>query len=185
MNVVSPIRNKEMVSRVKSCAWKMGVKPGLYVELGLNTGLRCGDLIQLTVGEVRDRGCVIRREQKTGKQTEIKLHPAVRSSVSRAFPDAPGDTLIFQSDHPWATPGTPISRATAYRWVNDACRDAGMTEPAGTHTLRKTFGYWFYIKHRDIVALMNHFNHTSEAITLRYIGYTQDKLNKLTEEFLL
>lgn len=185
MNTVSSIRDKQKVQRLKEEAQKMGDMPYLYILLGLNTGLRSSDLIALTVGDFRDRGFIVRREKKTGKETEIRLHPAVVTDVIRMTADRRCDELIFQSAHPWAEPNTPISRATAYRWVNEACKRAGITEPVGTHTLRKTYGYWFYIKYRDVVALMTHFNHTSEAITLRYIGYTQDKLNRQTEEFVL
>ena len=163
----------------------MGVMPGMFVELGFNTGLRFSDLITLTVGDFRDRGFIVRREQKTGKETEIRIHPSVVVDVIRRTADKRSDELLFQSMHPWAAPNTPISRATAYRWVKEACRRAGVTDPVGTHTLRKTYGYWFYVEYHDIVALMTHFNHISEAVTLRYIGYTQNKLNSQTEKFLL
>lgn len=185
MNTVSSIRDKEKVRRIKEEAAKMGMPQGLYVMLGFNTGLRASDLITLTVGDFRERGFIVRREKKTGKETEIRLHPAVIAEVIAATSHMQNDELLFQSAHPWANHNTPISRATAYRWVKEACKRAGVTEPVGTHTLRKTYGYWFYMKYRDIVALMTHFNHTSEAVTLRYIGYTQDKLNRQTEEFLL
>ena len=185
LNAVSSIRDKEKVQRLKLEAQKMGIRQGLYVELGLNTGLRSSDLLTLTVGDFRRRGFIVRREKKTGKETEIRVHPAIVSYVIRCTAEDRDEDLLFRSDHPWAPQNTPISRATAYRWVKEACRRAGITEPVGTHTLRKTYGYWFYIKYRDIVALMTHFNHTSEAVTLRYIGYTQGELNRQTENFLL
>ena len=185
MNTVSSIRDKNKVEAVKREAEKMGVLPGLYVTLGLNTGMRASDLVTLTVGDFRDRGFIVRREKKTGKETEIRVHPAIRTQILMQTEKRRSEEYIFQSAHPWAAPNTPISRSTAYRWVREACRRAGITEPVGTHTLRKTYGYWFYIKYRDIVALMTHFNHISEAVTLRYIGYTQDQLNQKTEDFYL
>ena len=44
--------------------------------------------------------------------------------------------------------------------------------------MRKTFGYHYYKKTKDIALLQNIFNHSSSAITLRYIGITDDLLDK-------
>ena len=46
----------------------------------------------------------------------------------------------------------------------------------GTHTMRKTFGYWYYQKWHDAETLRQLFNHSSEAITRTYIGLTDDNL---------
>ncbi|SKC04755.1 Phage integrase family protein [Lysinibacillus sp. AC-3] len=53
----------------------------------------------------------------------------------------------------------------------------------GTHTLRKTFGYHFYLKSKDIVALQALFNHSSPETTLRYVGINQDVLDKAMDNF--
>lgn len=186
MNTVCAIKDQEQIKRVKEKALELGKEPYLYVLLGLNTGLRNSDLLQMRAGDIQ-REYIIRREQKTGKETEIKLHPAIRAEVLmylKKMNRADGD-LIFPSPHPWADKDTPVSRGTAYRWVKEACRRAGIVGQVGTHTLRKTYGYWFYLTYKDIVALMKHFNHVSEAVTLRYIGYTQKELSRLTEKFKL
>lgn len=54
-----------------------------------------------------------------------------------------------------------------------------------THTLRKTFGYHYYKKPHDIVTLMLIFNHSSQAITKRYIGITEDKIGASLADFKL
>jgi len=73
----------------------------------------------------------------------------------------------------------PISRVQAYRIINEACRIAKIKGSIGTHTLRKTFGYWAYKQGIDITLLMRIFNHSSPAITLRYIGITQEEINEV------
>ncbi|BDP82253.1 hypothetical protein EfmAA290_29290 (plasmid) [Enterococcus faecium] len=55
--------------------------------------------------------------------------------------------------------------------LSDICRLG--RDDIGTHTLRKTFGYHYYKKTRDIATLMFIFNHSSQAITKRYIGITE------------
>jgi len=49
-------------------------------------------------------------------------------------------------------------------------------ENFGTHSLRKTWGYWTYKMSRyNIGLIMDTFNHSSQRITLRYIGVNQDQ----------
>lgn len=185
MNTVSPIRDMEMVKRVKREAQQMGEQPYLMVLLGLNTGLRVSDLLQVRVSDILGRGYILRREKKTGKHTEVRFHAGVVSEMRRLLAGKRGDELLFQSPHRYAKRDQPVDRNTAYSWVVTACRRAGITEPVGCHTLRKTYGYHFYQQYRDIATLMLKFNHSSEKETMRYIGITQEHINSKTERFRL
>ena len=49
--------------------------------------------------------------------------------------------------------------------------------------MRKTFGYHYYKKTKDVAMLMDLFNHSSPAITLRYIGIRQDQRDKAMSNF--
>jgi integrase len=57
----------------------------------------------------------------------------------------------------------PISRVKAWQIIKNAAL-----------ALRKTFDYHQYKKGTSIAILMELFNHSSERMTLRYIGITQD-----------
>ena len=72
----------------------------------------------------------------------------------------------------------------AYRILNQAARQVGLSD-IGTHTLRKTFGYHFYQRTKDVALLQKVFNHSSPSITLRYIGIDQDVIDKAIEGFRL
>ena len=48
--------------------------------------------------------------------------------------------------------------------------------------MRKTFGYHYYKKTKDIALLMNLFNHSSQSVTLRYIGVSQEVINTSVSE---
>ena len=78
----------------------------------------------------------------------------------------------------------PITRVRAYTILNTAAKNIGLEE-IGTHTLRKTFGYWFYKETKDIALLQQLFNHSSPSITLRYIGINQDVLDTALDNFNL
>ena len=71
----------------------------------------------------------------------------------------------------------PLQRDQAYKIINNAAREIGITEKIGTHTLRKTFGYHAYKSGVSIEVIQKLFNHSTPSITLRYIGITQDDLD--------
>lgn len=48
----------------------------------------------------------------------------------------------------------------------------------GTHSMRKTRGYHLYQSTKDIARVMKMLRHSSEGVTLRYIGVTQDDVDK-------
>lgn len=63
--------------------------------------------------------------------------------------------------------------------IYDVTKSVGIKERIGTHTLRKTFGYHAYNNGYDITLIQKLFNHSSPAVTLRYIGITQDEIQDL------
>ncbi|RBW67280.1 tyrosine-type recombinase/integrase, partial [Bacillus taeanensis] len=79
----------------------------------------------------------------------------------------------------------PISRVQAWNIINEAAREAGVPGPIGTHTLRKTFGYHFYQRTKDVAMLQQIFGHSSPSITLRYIGINDDMVDAALNEFSL
>ena len=73
----------------------------------------------------------------------------------------------------------------AWRIIKEACIRAGIAEHVGTHTLRKTFGYHHYQKFKDPIILQKIFNHSSQRITLTYIGIEQDEIDYSYKNFKL
>jgi site-specific recombinase XerD len=53
------------------------------------------------------------------------------------------------------------------------------------YTLRKTFGYHFYQRTKDVATLQMIFNHSHPSITLRYIGINQDLMDEAVDHFSL
>ena len=75
-----------------------------------------------------------------------------------------------------------LSRVQIYRILNDSAEKVGIGQ-IGTHTMRKTFAYWFYMRTKDVALLQVLLNHSSERETLRYIGLTQDEIDKAYQNF--
>ncbi|MEK4758102.1 hypothetical protein NSS69_09150 [Macrococcus sp. FSL W8-0367] len=75
----------------------------------------------------------------------------------------------------------PISRIQVYRVLNHSTKSIGFSE-IDTYSMRKTFGYHYYKKTKDIALLMNLFNHSSQTVILRYIGINQEIINTSISE---
>ena len=60
-----------------------------------------------------------------------------------------------------------------------------MPDGIGTHTMRKTFGYWFYKQTKDVAKLQSLLNHSHPEITLRYIGITDEEIEADLQHFVL
>ena len=75
-------------------------------------------------------------------------------------------------------------RDRAYKILNEAAQEIGLDE-IGTHSMRKTFGYWHYQKYKDVALLQHLFNHANSAVTLRYIGVNQDIMDQSVSDFFL
>jgi integrase len=74
----------------------------------------------------------------------------------------------------------PISRVQAYRVLNEAAERAGIADKIGaigTHTLRKTHGLMLYEQGLDVTRIMAMLNHSTPAMTLKYIGITKDEID--------
>ena len=69
--------------------------------------------------------------------------------------------------------------------LNSTARAAGISSRIGTHTMRKTFGYFRYTAGVPVEQLMKIFGHASPEITLAYIGITQEEIDETYADFPL
>lgn len=51
--------------------------------------------------------------------------------------------------------------------------------------MRKTFGYHYYQRTKDVATLQEICNHSSPKITKRYIGIRQDEIDESLNDFRL
>ena len=183
MELVEPIRDIELIEKVKKILANNGVRDLLLFSLGINTGLRISDILKLKVKDVKNKENVEIIEQKTGKRKRFPIH-AVKNLLNDFIQFKSDDEYLFISRQ---TNGkTPvITRQQAYNIINKACRKAGIIDRIGTHTLRKTFGYHHYKKEKNVAILQEIFNHSAPSITLKYIGINQDVIFESLRDFAL
>lgn len=177
MNYVQPIRDPKKIQEMKE---KLAPRDAFLFTLGINVGCRISDLLPLKVKDLRDRKHLVINEQKTGKQKRFLLNKQLQSIINRYTEDMKDDDFLFPS----RKKGFHITRTRAYTILNETAKEIGLEE-IGTHTLRKTFGYFFYKNTKDIAMLQEMFNHSAPSITLRYIGINQDTMDEALEDFIL
>lgn len=179
MNLAQPIRDLSLIQKIKN---SLTSKPRTWMlfTLGINTGLRISDMLKLKVDEVS--GSHIRiREGKTGKQKLFFINPILRQDLDQYILHAGIDGYLFPSMNDQSK---PISRFCAHKLLKDIANEFGL-KSFSAHSLRKTFGSVYYQRTKDIALLQQIFNHSSQAITLRYIGWSQEVADQSLAAFYL
>lgn len=193
MHTVQPIRDMELINRCYDIAREHDQKRRqgevsweLLLLVGFNTSLRISDIRRFRVRELRNRDYAETRAQKTGKETRILINPPARRAINRLLAGRNGDEYILQSRQ--KTPDRkpqPITRQRAYQIMNLIAKKAGIKDPIGCHTLRKTFGYHYYKMTGDVVSLQRILCHSSRRETLIYIGVIQEEIDESLMRFNL
>ncbi|WP_346879017.1 site-specific integrase [Clostridium sp. UBA7791] len=180
MDLVQPIRDKDLIQKFKNELLKSGYRDYMLFIIGINTGLRISDILNLKVNDVKDHTHINIVEKKTGKNKRFLINTYLKKDIDRYIEGMCNNDWLFPS----RKGDKAISRVQAYRILNNVADKLGVEE-VGTHTLRKTFGYWHYQQHKDVAVLQDIFNHSAPSVTLRYIGINDDIKDKTIEEFYL
>ncbi|MEQ3562566.1 site-specific integrase [Bacillus thuringiensis] len=179
MNFVQPIRDSEQIQQIKEYLKEKNARNYILFVMGINTGLRISDILKLKVGDLKGSH-ISMREMKTGKQKRIhKITAALKRELRWFNENREDDEYLLKSRQ---GKNRPIGRSMAYKILSGAAAEFGLDE-IGTHTLRKTYGYHMYMQTKNIALLMEIFNHSSEKVTLRYIGVNQDAMDKAMTRF--
>ena len=178
MNFVQPIRDPEQIQQIKEYLKEKNARNYILFVMGINTGLRISDILKLKVGDVQGSH-ISMREMKTGKQKRIQITPSLKRELKWFNEGREVEEYLLKSRK---GKNRPIGRSMAYKILKSTAVEFGLDE-IGTHTLRKTYGYHMYMQTKNIALLMEIFNHSSEKVTLRYIGVNQDAMDKAMSRF--
>lgn len=181
---VQPLKTREEVNEMIEALGLPKSKPEiqrkrdqLLFKLGITTGLRVGDIVKIKVADVKGRTKFNVVEGKTKKQRSVNIKH-VMADIADYIELLPANTVYL---FPSRKGDSHISTTQAYRILTKAGDLIG-NHSIGTHTMRKTFGYTYYKATNDIATLMTIFNHSSQAITLRYIGMTDERIEKSIDD---
>jgi integrase len=181
MATTEPIRNKHHVRELANHFLRRGqLRNHCLIVLGVHTALRVSDLLRLRWDDVYDfeakrvRKSIAVTEKKTGKTKIIALNKgAIRALGLYAAQAASRGGFLINN----ARTGKAISRIQAYRIIRAAAEALRLSCRVSCHSLRKTFGYHAWKDGISPAVIMDIYNHSSFAVTKRYLGVTQDDKN--------
>lgn len=191
MATMQPIRDKKDIERMKAYLLHESARNAtlrlrnytMFV-LGINSGLRMGDIRDLKVKDVT--GWRIKHvDEKTGKLTDRKMNSSSKKAV-RNYLEA---TKLAKDDYLF--PGSfkenrKLSDTQAWRIITSAASFLGIPE-IGTHSIRKTFGFQIYTNQgeKKVGDIMKLLNHGRESTTLAYLGVTRDTQDRTIDKLNL
>lgn len=165
----------------------------LLFLIGINIGIRGSDLRTLKWSfffdkqdnELKFKRFYVLQPMKQRKQKKfVKLffNQTVQTAINNYISEYPIDSLdeyLFTS----RKGGEPIIVKTLWKIIKEAADEAGIEQNIGSHSLRKTFGYWCWHqaedKNKALVILQQIFNHSSTQVTARYIGILDDEIEDM------
>ena len=174
---IEPIRKKKTVADLKALLKDKPLDLALFV-VGINTNLRASDLLSLTVDQVKDLKAgdsLELKERKTSKKKMVTFNGSAISAIQGLIDSKDYDSgdylFIGQRGNVLSVPALNLK---IKRWM----KRLNLKGNFGCHSLRKT---WAFFQHKffnvQLPILMRALNHSSQAITLRYIGIQEDDLN--------
>ncbi len=189
-NRMEPIRNIDKIKSIKSILLDQKKwRDYLLFVIGLNFGLRIGDLLKIQVkdlieydGDIKERFIII--EEKTKKKNVIRINSEVKFTLNLVrnntyLFDNPDNYIIYNT----RDKSRSISRVQAYKIVRKWCHNVGLGHLAiGTHTLRKSWGYHAHQKGISIEVIQAKYMHNSTCTTRQYLGIEQKDVSEAYEK---
>ena len=185
MKSVAAVKTTDQISTVSHMLEKHGGDTYRDIwQLGLNLALRISDLLNLTYDDFAGGETITVIKGKTGKTRIIKLNEKAQTIVKQRQALNPNDNYLFQSVGNRAKKlQKPLSREAVARKFAEVGNIIGVH--LGTHSMRKTRGYAMWDAGVPLEVIARVLNHSSPAVTMRYIGLEQADINKTYDDFVL
>jgi integrase len=153
----------------------------LLIAIGVFSGLRISDLLQLRFSHFEDIEILTIKEGKTGKTRRIKINPDLKTIINRIKEKMnPKDTNQFIFLNRYGS--KPIDRS----WINVNLKrifkkyGIEIEGNISSHMFRKTLGNRVMKMHNfsneSVILLMELFGHSSPAITKKYLGIREREI---------
>ena len=191
MNEVEAVKTKEQRIQLEAQLLEAGQVYFDLWKIGINLALRISDLLALTMNDVKAldpvNPALLLVEQKTGKTRKIVVNSVVLKIMRRRLADNPKHKFLFQSQAANISRRSQqaINRRSVCRVFEKAGRKIAPRVAVGTHSMRKTRGYAMYDAGRSIESICKVLNHSTPAVTMRYIGIDQRDIDQSYVEFEL
>ena len=159
----------------------------LLFFIGMNVGIRASDLRTLKWSFFLNKDGTFKdvyvlqpmKQRKQGKFVKLYFNQTVKKAVQDYLFEYPYDNIdeyLFTS----RKGEKPIVVASLWRIISDTAKEAGIVQNIGSHSLRKSWGYWCWHNAKDkqkaLVMLQCCFSHSSTQVTMKYIGLQDEEV---------
>lgn len=180
--LVLPIKDSNVLREVQDTLlndFQAGRRNYTIFQVGKATLLRVSDVMNLKMSDIYDDDGSVKsnafiHDKKTGKANTLYLKPVVNDLVNyKIWLDK--NSLV--SDWLFPSIKCPSRHITEKQFYKIMSRvgDLLNINYLGTHTMRKTGAYRVYTQSNYNIGLVMHLlNHSSEAMTLRYLGLDRE-----------
>lgn len=180
--LVLPIKDSNVLREVQDTLlndFQAGRRNYTIFQVGKATLLRVSDVMNLKMSDIYDDDGSVKsnafiHDKKTGKANTLYLKPVVNDLVNYKIwldKNSLGSDWLFPSIK---CPSRHITEKQFYK-IMSRVGDLLNINYLGTHTMRKTGAYRVYTQSNYNIGLVMHLlNHSSEAMTLRYLGLDRE-----------
>lgn len=173
MNIVQPFP-KERINDISQWLKSYNEKYYVIFLIGISVGIRISDILKLKIIDMENTDRIVIKEKKTGKTKIFPLKPNIAKVVKDYIKNYchENQEYIFLGKK-----GAKLDRSAVYRVLNRCMQELNIDMKCGTHSLRKYCGRAIYNQTKDLALVMRIFNHSSQMISAKYIGLTEEIVN--------
>lgn len=178
--VVQPIREVKDIQNIKNKVID-NPRDRLLFVLGINNGLRTGDLLRLKVKQVKGMKPgdeITITESKTGKENILVINESVHKALKEylAKENLDGDEYLFRS----RKGSLPLTIQAVNSLVKKWTAAINLKGNFGCHSLRKTWGFHQRTNYGvGFEVIAKRYNHQNPAVTMRYLGVTDKEVKNI------
>ena len=170
----------DAMNLIRKLAKDENYKMSLLIALGCFTGLRISDILALRWEQILSTEEFTIIEKKTGKKRALRLNPQLQQHIKECYEHI--EPIGLKAPILVSQKGTVFTIQRINVILKEIKRKYRLkVKNFSCHSLRKTFGRQVYNMNSEnselaLVKLMELFNHSSLAITKRYLGLRQEEI---------
>lgn len=189
ISAILHVLEKEIQNAPTPAKKQLAYRNKLLFLLGINLGIRASDLRTLRwsffldeSGDFKD--CYVlqpKKQRKQGKFVKLYFNQTVKKAIldyTNIYKIDDINDLLFYSQK-----GSAITEHRLSDIIKTVAKEAGIKQNVGSHSLRKTWGFWCWHeaddKNKAVIVLQKCFNHDRSLTTLKYIGILDEEISDM------
>lgn len=202
MSGSSPVRSKEELLEILSRLREKNKLVALLVEFEARTGLRYSDASRLKFNQVmingvaRDHFSVVQskaynvrvkrgvKESVAKEKSKVIIHSnnSLKELIRQIYLTNGHNDLMFQSNHPKAKEGSPITSQFVNRMLKEVGVEMQLPYQLSTHSMRKSFTMMMIHAGASLNVIRDALGHSNAQITDNYISTFGGELKEVIDK---